>query len=281
MSPVPTPRPPSRSSTRSAGCSSASAPVSAPAHRAPPPAPFPVPQGRSPLPQGRPRRPLPSPQIPLRDRPVRVNPPVPQKRPVPPRVLDLLRVTLGDQYGGRCTGLHNQLAEWITHKRMTKKLQAVRPRLSFEPHTIHGGNVHAVRNRMRSLRRAPRVSLHDTPLLLLLWVPTDRRRVQQDLSPHQTRDPRGLRIPLVPANQHADRRETRAKYPKARCRTRFIVLINLARREIVLLVIQRVVRNVHLAIHTQQRAVGVDHGCGVVVQPGAALLEYRHQDHNA
>jgi hypothetical protein len=38
---------------------------------------------------------------------------------------------------------------------------------------------------------------------------------------------------------------------------------------------------VHLAIHTEQRAVGVDHGRSVVVEPSRALLEQRDDDDGA
>src|SRR6185312_17404564 len=128
------------------------------------------------------------------------------------------------------------------------------------------------------LRRAPGVGLRLTPLRFFLWVPADRGGIQKYLRAHETRDARGFGIPLVPTDQYPDRREPRAEYTKARRRTRFIVLIHLAGREIVLLVIERIVRDVHLAVHAEQRAVRIDHRGRVVVETGAALLE-RSEEH--
>ena len=54
-----------------------------------------------------------------------------------------------------------------------------------------------------------------------------------------------------------------------------------AGREIEFLVVQRVVGNVHLAVDAEQRAVGVNDGGGVVIEPGGALLEQRGDDDDA
>ena len=62
---------------------------------------------------------------------------------------------------------------------------------------------------------------------------------------------------------------------------RLVVLVDLARREVVLLVIERIVGDVHLAVDAEERAVGVDHGGRVVVHAGAALLEDRHDEDDA
>jgi hypothetical protein len=48
--------------------------------------------------------------------------------------------------------------------------------------------------------------------------------------------------------------------------------------EIKLLVIERIIRDVHLAIDTRQRPIRVDHDGGVVVQAGRTPLEKRRDD---
>ena len=55
----------------------------------------------------------------------------------------------------------------------------------------------------------------------------------------------------------------------------------IARGEVKLLVIERVIRDVHLAILAEQLAVGADDRGGVVVEAGGALLEERGDDDRA
>ena len=52
----------------------------------------------------------------------------------------------------------------------------------------------------------------------------------------------------------------------------------IARREVVLLVVERIVGDVHLAVEAEQRAVGVEDGGRVVIEPGGAPLEQRRDD---
>ena len=53
-----------------------------------------------------------------------------------------------------------------------------------------------------------------------------------------------------------------------------------ARREVELLVVERIVRDVHLAIQPQQRPVGVDDDCRVVIQPCRTPFEQRANNDN-
>ena len=54
-----------------------------------------------------------------------------------------------------------------------------------------------------------------------------------------------------------------------------------ARRKVKFLVIERIVRDVHLAVDAQQLAVGVDDGGGVVINAGGALFKERGDDDGA
>ena len=106
-------------------------------------------------------------------------------------------------------------------------------------------------------------------LLALRRMPADRGGVEEDLGALHRGEPRAFGKPLIPADQHADRRDLGLPRDEA----------GVAGREVELFVEQRIVRDVHLAIHAQQRSVGVDHRGGVVIHAGRALLEQRRDDH--
>jgi hypothetical protein len=59
-----------------------------------------------------------------------------------------------------------------------------------------------------------------------------------------------------------------------------VVEVRVARGEVVLLLEQRVVRDVHLVVHAEDGAVGVDDHRGVHVEPGGAAHEDGHHDHH-
>ena len=102
-------------------------------------------------------------------------------------------------------------------------------------------------------------------------MPTDGGRVKQKLRPLHGGETRGLGVPLIPANQHADFAE--AGVPRAEPKV--------ARCEIEFLVIQRVVRDVHFSINAKQRSVGIDDCCGIVIHAGAAFFEKGNNDHDS
>ena len=100
-------------------------------------------------------------------------------------------------------------------------------------------------------------------------MPADGGGVEEDLGALHRGQARAFGKPLIPADQRADRRDLGLPRDEA----------GVAGREVELLVEQRIVGDVHLAIHAHQRAVGVDHRGGVVVHAGGALLEQRRDDH--
>ena len=102
-------------------------------------------------------------------------------------------------------------------------------------------------------------------------MPADRGRIKQNLRAAQRGQSRRFRIPLVPANADAD-------FP---VRRRPGLKPEIARREIKLLVIRGIIRDVHLAILAQVLPIGVDDGGGVVINAGRAFLEKRRDDHDA
>ena len=87
--------------------------------------------------------------------------------------------------------------------------------------------------------------------------------IKQNFRPLQRRQARRFGIPLVPANADADLAV--AGRPGAEP--------DVARRKVELLVVERIIRNVHFPINAQQTAVRVNHRRAVVVKAGAAPLE--------
>ena len=179
-------------------------------------------------------------------------------------------------------------AERIGDERVAEELDAVRARLVLVADAIRRRDEHAVGDRVRALHRAPRVHLRAAELRFLARMPADRRRIEQDVGAEQRRDARRLGIPLIPADQHADVRE--ARFPDAESARLLrdatdavdaIVRRRVARREVVLLVEERIVGNVHLAIHAEQRPVRVDDRRGVAIDAARLPLEDRDDENDA
>ena len=74
----------------------------------------------------------------------------------------------------------------------------------FVADAIHRRDVAAIRDRVTALHRFPRGMLRGAVFFLLARMPADRRRIKKDLRAAQCGQPRGFRIPLVPADADAD-----------------------------------------------------------------------------
>ena len=144
-------------------------------------------------------------------------------------------------------------------------------RRAFEAHAVHGGDVDAVGDGVRALDGAPGVVLRRAVLRFLRGMPADGGGIEQDVRAAQRGEARGFGIPLVPADQRRDAAELRIEGAEA----------EIAGREIEFLEEERIVRDVHLAVEPEQRAVGVDDRGGVVIEAGGALLEQRRDDDDA
>ncbi len=128
---------------------------------------------------------------------------------------------------------------------------------------VHHRHVDAIRDGVRALDGTPRVVLLLAVLLLLVRMPADRRGIEQHLRALQRGKPRGFGIPLVPADERTDFADRRIQRLEA----------EVARREIELFVVERIVGDVHLAIQPAYRAALVEHDRGVVIHTGCAPLE--------
>ena len=136
--------------------------------------------------------------------------------------------------------------------------------------TVHGDDRQAVGDGMPPLDKLPGLPLG---LLLLLGIradPTDGGRIDQQLCTVQSHEPCCLRVPLVPADQHAEAPHRSLDRPEAQ----------IPRCEIELLVEARIVRNMHLAVLARYASVLLDHDSRVVVKSRSPPLEKREDKHD-
>ena len=86
----------------------------------------------------------------------------------------------------------------IADEGLSPKLKRV-----FMPNAVDGRDEYAVRNGMATHHRFPGGTLTLSIFVLLRRDPTDRRRIEEDLSSAQRRQPRGFGKPLVPTDTNA------------------------------------------------------------------------------
>ena len=99
-------------------------------------------------------------------------------------------------------------------------------------------------------------------------MPPNARGIKNHLRAKQRRNPRTFRIPLVPANLYANPRILRIEIQKSQ----------VSRRKIKFLVVQRIIRNVHLPVFPQIRPIRVQHRARVVINPRRPPFKHgRHQ----
>ena len=145
----------------------------------------------------------------------------------------------------------------------------VAARVRFVAGSVDAEYRQAVGNGVGALDGEPGLQL---PLLfvgIIGRVPADGGGVDQQLGAGQGHQTGCFRVPLVPADQHAQPPHPGVHGTKAQ----------VTGREIEFLLETRVVGNVHFAVATGQTAVGVQYHRRVVVQPGCAPLEQGADDH--
>ena len=124
-------------------------------------------------------------------------------------------------------------------------------------------DIAAIRDCVTALDRFPGGMLRRAELLLFRRMPADRCGIKNNLCAVQRRQARRFRIPLVPADADADL--TLGCWPRLKSK--------IAWREVKLLVIQRIVRDMHLPVFAEQFSIRVNDCGGVVIEAGAAFLE--------
>src|ERR1700683_801790 len=96
-------------------------------------------------------------------------------------------------------------------------------------------------------------------------MPADCRGIKQHGRALQRGEARAFRKPLIPADERAQPAGAGVQGTKP----------EISGCEIKLLVVKRVVGDVHLAVEAAQRAVGIEDGGGIVIDPGGTFLEQR------
>ena len=86
-------------------------------------------------------------------------------------------------------------------------------------------------------------------------MPADRRGIEQNLRALQRGQPRAFGIPLVPADQ-------RSHTPDAGVES---AVAEITGSEVVLFVVERIIRDVHLAVKAAQRPIRIEEDGGVVI----------------
>ena len=196
---------------------------------------------------------------------------VSQERPIAPHPLARPPIAFDDEDGlriVRCDGQH--AAHRIRDEGAAPESDAG-SRSALEllvADAIHADHEETVGDRVRTLDGMPRVALGGVDGRILFELPADRRRIEEDVRTEQRRRACGLGEPLIPADEHAESSRRRFMHLEA----------EIPGREVELLVVERIVRDVHLAIAPGELAGFVEDDGGVVVEAGRAALEERDDE---
>src|SRR5947209_9690638 len=170
---------------------------------------------------------------------IRVNATIAQKRPVGAVPIDRRPVNLcSDDFFLIDAGFGDDVAVRAANETLSPKLDSISSGRFFMTHPVGRGNKTAVRDRMAALDCLPGSVLRFAEFVLLARMPADCGGIKQNFGTAQRGQARRFRIPLVPTNQDAER--PTLCFPGCKAK--------IARREIKFLVVERIVRNVHLAI---------------------------------
>src|SRR6202020_1163704 len=141
----------------------------------------------------------------------------------------------------------------------------------LEADAIHHRHVDSVCDSVSALNGAPGIVLDHAELGLLRGMPTDCSGIKKHRSALQRGQAGTFRKPLIPTNQGAQAAGGGIEGTES----------EIARGEIKLLVIERIIWHVHLAVKPPQRSVRVEDSGGIVINPGSALLEQRCDHYDA
>src|SRR4030095_10293055 len=134
------------------------------------------------------------------------------------------------------------------YEALAPKFNAIFARGRLVTDAVRHGHVAPISDCMTTLNRLPRGMLRLSKFLFLARMPADCRWIKNNFCATQCGQSRRLRIPLVPANADT--------YLATRCGPR--QKSEIARREVKLFVIQRIIGNMHFAIFTEQFSIRID-----------------------
>ena len=136
-------------------------------------------------------------------------------------------------------------------------------RVWLEAYTVDRHDGQSVGNGMSTLHSCPSLALALLFFLCIIGSITYGSRINQEFGTLQSHKTCSFGIPLVPAYEHAKLAHTGLNSMKT----------EVARCEVELLVVSRIVRNVHLAILACYRSVALYYDSGVVIESWSTTLE--------
>src|ERR1700733_7886006 len=189
-----------------------------------------------------------------RNRRVSFNAPVTQKGPIAARILDGVEVDFLDEDGfAVMRRLGQNATEGVSDKRAAPELEshtggAVAAYVSiFMADTVDGCDIDAVGDSVGPLDGLPCVVLRCSESFLLRRMPADGGGIKEQIRSAQGGDASCFRVPLIPTDERAHLAHGSIEGLESQ----------VARGEIELLVVERVVGDVHLAVDSAQRSVAL------------------------
>jgi len=167
-------------------------------------------------------------------------------------------------------GFGEDAAEGIADEGCAPEFEASLER-AFEADSVGSRHVDSAGDGVGAHHCAPGVVLGFSVLRFFGGVPADGGGVEDYIGARHGGEARGFGIPLVPADQGGDASEFCVEGAEA----------EVARGEVEFFEEERIVGDVHLAIETEERAIGVDDDGGVVVEAGGAFFEKGCHDDDA
>ena len=198
---------------------------------------------------------------------IRVDAAVAEIGPVAAVVVGLVEVKLFDMQGFLEVGsLIEDASESVGDEAATPELHTALKTSAVDAH--HGDTVG---DSVAALDGLPGIVLFAVIMLILTYIPADSGGIEENLRAHESGDAGGFGVPLVPAYEHANVCELGLEN----------LVAEVSRGEVELLVIARVVGDVHLAVFAEVGTVGIDDCRGVMIQTFSAFLEHGADNHNA
>src|SRR5262245_37562623 len=137
---------------------------------------------------------------PPREIAVVIDPAIAQEGPVRPGHIHLAEIDRDDKILGVVqAGPAQDLAACSGYKALSPEFNPIAIVRPFQTNAVGDRDVAAVGDGMRALDDFPGAMLVGAVLGLFLWMPADRRWIEQDIRPLHCCEARPFRVPLVPA----------------------------------------------------------------------------------
>src|SRR6185437_6321762 len=163
---------------------------------------------------------------PFRQPAVSINSSVTQERPVSAGHVHFVQVHRHYQIlFSVCAGFGKELSRSAGHKALAPELDTVTARRALKSGPVRDRDVAAVGDGVTALNHFPGVVLGHAVFPFLARMPANGSRIKKNLCALQRGEARGLGVPLVPADQHADAGVLRLPRPEAEIARRKVKLL--------------------------------------------------------